>query len=92
MRYHNDLTMEIKILHMSQGIQMETMPELCDIGELPEGTFPLSFKLIEHYQRKDPILTEKLNPTEYIKSSFRGGRNTIKFVTFKDKLGFPQLI
>ena len=28
----------------------ETMSELCDIEELPNGTFPLYFKLIDRYQ------------------------------------------
>ena len=38
----------------------ETMSELYYIGELSEGTFPLSFKLIYRYQQEDQILTEKL--------------------------------
>ena len=36
------------------------MSELYKIEELPEGTFPLSFNLLERYQREDPFLTEKL--------------------------------
>ena len=39
----------------------ETMSELYDIKELPEGTFPLSFNLIDRYQREYPFLTENLN-------------------------------
>ena len=38
----------------------ETMLELYDIEELPEGTFTISFKLKDRYQREYPILTEKL--------------------------------
>ena len=30
----------------------ETMRELYDIEELPEGTFPLYFNLTEHYQQE----------------------------------------
>ena len=37
----------------------ETMSELYDIEEPPEGTFPLSFKIIDRYQREDPIQTIK---------------------------------
>ena len=37
----------------------ETMSELYDIEELPEGTFPLSLKLRDSYQQEDPFLTEK---------------------------------
>ena len=39
----------------------ETMSELYDIGEMPEGTFPLSFNTIDRYQLEDSFLTEKLN-------------------------------
>ena len=68
------------------------MSELYDIEELPEGNFPLSFKLIGRYQRKDPIPTKKITRAEYKKGYFRGSRNTIKSVTFKDKIVIMQLI
>ena len=35
----------------------ETMSEIYDIEELPEGSFPLSFNLIESYQWEEPFLT-----------------------------------
>ena len=41
------------------------MSELYDIDELPDVTFPLSFNLIDRYQREDPFLTEKLKFTKY---------------------------
>ena len=44
---------------------METIPELYDIDELPDGNFPLYFKLIYHYQREDSLLMEKLKAAEY---------------------------
>ena len=68
------------------------MSEIYDTEELSEGTFPLSFKLIYSYQREDPILTKKLKSAEYIKGYFRGGLNTINFVTFNDKIVIPQLL
>ena len=36
---------------------METMSNLYDIKELPEGTFPLYLKLIYRYKQEYPILT-----------------------------------
>ena len=39
----------------------ETMSELYDIDEIPEGTFPLSFNIIDRYQQEYPVLLEKLN-------------------------------
>ena len=55
----------------------EIMLELYYIKELSEGTLPLSFNLIYHYQQEDPFLTEKLKCATYQKFLFRGGRNTI---------------
>ena len=57
---------------------METVSELYDIEELPEGKFTLSFKIIDRYQREELMLTEKLTCAEYKKGSFRGGRNPKK--------------
>ena len=39
---------------------METISELYNIDELIDGMFPLSFKIIDHYQREDPFLLENL--------------------------------
>ena len=57
------------------------MLELYDTYEILEGKIPLSFKLIDSYQREYHLLTEKINCTKYQKGSFRGGRNTIEIVT-----------
>ena len=68
------------------------MSELYDTQELLEGMFPLSFKIVDHYPREDPILMEKLSSEEYIKGSFRGSWNTIHLVTFNDKIVITQLL
>ena len=36
---------------------METISDIYDIEEIPEGAFALYFKLIDWSQREDPILT-----------------------------------
>ena len=59
--------------------------ELFDIEEIPEGTFPQSFKLIERYHQEEPTLTEILTRAEYKKGSFCGGWNTIELITYKNK-------
>ena len=70
----------------------ETMSELYDIKEMTEGTLHIPFKLVELYQREDPILKEKLNSAEYIKVYFCGSRNTINFVMFNNKIVLLQLL
>ena len=39
----------------------ETMSYLYDIEDLIEGTFTISFKIIDRHQQEDPFLKEKLN-------------------------------
>ena len=39
----------------------ETISEPYNIEELTEGTFPLYFKFIYHYQREYPYITKNLN-------------------------------
>ena len=66
------------------------MSKLYNIDELSDFTFTLSFNIIYRYKWEDPVLSEKLNSAEYQKGSFRGGRNIIKLVTYKDKIVIPQ--
>ena len=66
------------------------MSELYDIEELPDGTVPLSFNIIDRYQWEDPFLTEKLNWAKYKKGYFRRDRNTIELVAYKNKITISQ--
>ena len=66
------------------------MLEIYDIYELPDDTFLLYFKLIYLYQQEYPFLLEKLKCEIYIKGSFCGVRNTIKLVTYKDRIVVPH--
>ena len=66
------------------------MSKLYDIEELLEGTFPISFNLIDCYQQEEPFPTEKLKCAEYSKGSFRGGQSTINIITHKDIIVIPQ--
>ena len=68
------------------------MSEHYDIKELSEGTFPLSFKILDRYQQEEPILTGKLKCAGYKKGSSCRGQNTIKLVTFNNKIVIPQLL
>ena len=56
---------------------MENMKELYNIDEIPDSTFTLSFKIIDHYQREDPFLTEKLKCATYQRGYFGGGQDII---------------
>ena len=66
------------------------MTEIYDINEITEGYFPLSFTLIDRYQREDPCLQARLTCANYQNDPFRGGRNIIELVMYKDKIFIPQ--
>ena len=68
----------------------ENISEIYNTDELPEGTLYLYFKLIDGYQREDPFLSGKVQCTKYEEGYFHGGRNTIRIVTYNDKIVIPQ--
>ena len=68
----------------------ETMLELYNIEELPEGPFPISLKLIDHYQREYHLLTKNIYAQNMPKGSFSRGWDTIELVTYKEKIVIPH--
>ena len=67
------------------------MSEINDIEELPEGTFPVNLKLIQKYQRLEPIIRAKYKDGTYHKGYFRGGINIeLSLITCKDNIVIPS--
>ena len=70
--------------------QKEIVSETNDIEELPEGTFPMNYKLIQKYQRAEPSIRDKHEDGTYHKGSFSGSSDIdIKLITCKDKIVIP---
>ena len=51
------------------------MSEINDSKESPGGIFPINLKLIDHYQRKEPIPMDKYNMGAYQTGSIHGESN-----------------
>ena len=66
----------------------ENMSKSYNIEELSEGTFPLTFKIIDHQLWEYPGLMVKLKCATY-KLDFRRGRNNAQLVLYKDKIVVP---
>ena len=63
------------------------MQEINDIEEIPEGNFPVGFKLIQRHQRAEPSLMDKYKYITYHKVYFRGGINDdLSLIICKDKI------
>ena len=56
---------------------MKTMSEIFDINELTESNFTVTFKIINQYQQKEPVLVYKLKIGKYKRCYFCGGRNKV---------------
>ena len=71
--------------------QKEIVSEINDIEEIPEGTFPMSLKLIAKYQRSEPSLMSKYEDGKYHKGYFCGGSNSDPSLRrCKDKIVIPS--
>ena len=64
------------------------MSEINDTQEIPEDIFPINFKFIDLYQRKDPSPEDIYTTGTYQKGYFCGGSNIqLNLITCKDKIG-----
>ena len=79
------------------------MSETYGIEELETGTFPLTYKNIDKYQRKDKQLLKILKRTidsnistdhtnNYHTKSFRGGGKEIDLICREDKIVIPKVL
>ena len=69
------------------------MSEINDIKEITEGNFPINLKLIEKYQRTEPILMAKYKYGKYHKGYFHGGSNKdLNLITCDNKIVIPLIL
>ena len=67
------------------------MSEINDIEEIPKGDFSINLKLIQKYQRQEPIIISKYKNGTYHKGSFCGGSKIdIKIRTCEDNIVIPS--
>ena len=43
----------------------ETLLEMYDVKKIPNGTLPLKFTTIDHYQQEDPGINTKIQSKKY---------------------------
>ena len=85
------------------NVTAQYMSETYGIEELETGTFPLTYKIIDKYQRKDKQLLKILKRTidsntstdhtsSYHTKSFRGGGTDIDLICRNDKIVIPKVL
>jgi hypothetical protein len=59
--------------------------------DLPEDSFPVSYTLLDHEQKKDKTLLKQAQTTTHAYSlkKFHGGGTTVRLLCFKDKIVVP---
>ena len=62
------------------------------VDDLPLDTFPLTYKIMDKYQRKDKEILNKLKMKVYHAKDFRGGGTTRMLVCYNDKIVIPKIL
>ena len=80
-----------------QDVTMEMLSESYCVDKLEADTFPLTFKFIDKYQRKDSTLMGKLKSSinknnGYHTESFRGGGKSIELICYNSKIVIPTAL
>jgi len=80
-----------------EDITMEMLSESYCVDKLEDDTFPLTFKFIDKYQRKDSTLMGKLKSSinknnGYHTESFRGGGKSIELICYNKKIVIPTAL
>ena len=63
-----------------RDITREQLAEIYSVDQLDGDTFPLIYRTINKYQRKDKNMVEKLKCANYHTKSFRGGGNACMLI------------
>ena len=73
-------------------VKCEQLAESYGVDQLDGDTFPLTYRMINKYQRKDKEMVEKLKCANYHTKYFRGGGNTFMIICKNDKIVVPEII
>ena len=73
-------------------VTREQLAESYCVDQLDGDTFPLTYRMINKYQRKDKEMVEKLKCANYHTKYFRGGGNTFMIICKNDKIVVPEII
>ena len=73
-------------------ITKEMLSESYSVDKLDADTFPLTYRMIDKYQRKDKNLIAKLKSATYHTKSFRGGGKVTDLICKGDKIVLPTIL
>ena len=75
-----------------KSVTNEELAEYYGMDELPKDTFPLTYKIFDHYQRKDKDIPKKLKNNTYHTKDFRGGGKVRMLICHDDKIVVPKIL
>ena len=75
-----------------KSVTDEELAEYYGMDDLPKDTFPLTYKVIDRYQRKDTHIRKKLKSNTYHTKDFRGGGTTRMLICHEDKIVLPKIL
>jgi hypothetical protein len=68
------------------------LAEYYGMDDLPKDTFPLTYKILDKYQRKDKEILNKLKKKTYHANDFHGGGTTRMLICRNDKIVVPKVL
>ena len=79
---------------MEAGKQLPytTIADHFGLEELPEGTFPLRYSILDKYQQKDQEMVKALRAGQYQTKTFRGGGKEYLLITQDGKIVVPKVL
>ena len=75
-----------------RDITREQLAEIYSVDQLDGDTFPLIYRTINKYQRKDKELVENLKCANYHTKYFCGGGNTFMHICKNYKIVVPTIL
>ena len=94
----NDVVDALSRLPKTEGtgcdgqVTREALAELYSVDKLDDDTFPLTYKIIDKYQQKDPKLVDKLKHAIYQTETFCGGEKKKQLICKNGKIVIPDAL
>mgnify|MGYP002063500018 FL=1 len=91
---HNIVADSLSRLPRTSDIaECNTIYEYCDlfqVNELSEDDYPVSYSIIDKYQRKDKHLLKLLKSGKYSANAFPGGEGEVTLICYQGKIVIPE--
>ena len=80
------------ITQKGESMSPEYVADHYGLEELPDGTFPLRYKVLDEYQKADKDLIKALKTGKYTAKTFRGGGKELLLIVHEGRIIVPEVL